>query len=315
MSAPLGGSSLSSDPDRASGQAGPGVVHALGLILLYFILQLGAGTLLSLVLGAIDVIQHPGEKATAAPRACHEHFAPAGRQYSADAHRAAINRNRAALSDPSYLAESVGNRCTAGLWASPCFVAELVCHGDPGRSDHATAWRRADRTARARRKGVAKTWWNWAAPRPASFRLPLALIAVVVGPLVEELLFRGVLLSALLRRLSTGWAVLLCSVLFGAVHLEGLSYSWYALPNLMLLAIALCWLRPALAFVNGRPCWRMRSTTCSRLSRCLPRWPCSTLKQVTRPGVSARSSRVAASARFRIKAAPSRPNSCLPGVR
>jgi membrane protease YdiL (CAAX protease family) len=74
-------------------------------------------------------------------------------------------------------------------------------------------------------------------------RIPLALMVVSVGPLVEELLFRGALLSALMKRLHPGWAVAVCSLLFATVHLPDLSFLWYALPNLALLAVALAWLR------------------------------------------------------------------------
>jgi membrane protease YdiL (CAAX protease family) len=79
----------------------------------------------------------------------------------------------------------------------------------------------------------------------AALPLRVALMAVVVtvGPLVEELLFRGVLLSALLRRLPAGWAVAACSLLFALVHLPDLGFLWYALPGLALLAAALAWLR------------------------------------------------------------------------
>jgi uncharacterized protein len=74
-------------------------------------------------------------------------------------------------------------------------------------------------------------------------RLPLAIVAVTVGPMIEELMFRGVLFSALLRRMSTAMSIAVCAVLFGAVHLAGLDFQWYALPNLILLAAVLCWLR------------------------------------------------------------------------
>lgn len=74
-------------------------------------------------------------------------------------------------------------------------------------------------------------------------RIPLALMVISVGPLVEELLFRGALLSALMKRLHPGWAVAVCSLLFATVHLPDLSFLWYALPNLALLAVALAWLR------------------------------------------------------------------------
>ncbi|MFC5740641.1 CPBP family intramembrane glutamic endopeptidase [Dyella tabacisoli] len=74
-------------------------------------------------------------------------------------------------------------------------------------------------------------------------RIPLALIVISIGPLVEELLFRGALLSALLRRLHAGWATALCALLFAAIHLPDLGFLWYALPNLALLGAALVWLR------------------------------------------------------------------------
>jgi len=76
-----------------------------------------------------------------------------------------------------------------------------------------------------------------------ALRLPLALVVVSLGPLVEELLFRGALLSALLRRMHAGWAIAISSLLFACVHLPDLGFLWYAVPNLALLAAALAWLR------------------------------------------------------------------------
>lgn len=76
-----------------------------------------------------------------------------------------------------------------------------------------------------------------------ALRVPLALVVVSLGPLVEELLFRGALLSALLRRMPVGWAVAISSLLFACVHLPDLGFLWYAVPNLALLAAALAWLR------------------------------------------------------------------------
>jgi hypothetical protein len=78
---------------------------------------------------------------------------------------------------------------------------------------------------------------------PLGLRIPLVLVAVCVGPLVEELLFRGMLLSALMKRVHVGWAVAGSSLLFALVHLPGLAYQWYALPNLLLLALLLAGLR------------------------------------------------------------------------
>jgi len=78
---------------------------------------------------------------------------------------------------------------------------------------------------------------------PLAMRIPLAMLVATIGPWVEELLFRGVLLSALLQRLRAAGAVIVSSLLFALVHLPDLDFRWYALPALTLLAVALAWLR------------------------------------------------------------------------
>ena len=78
---------------------------------------------------------------------------------------------------------------------------------------------------------------------PLALRLPLALLVVSLGPLVEELLFRGVLLASISRYVGSGWAVVITAALFACVHLPDLSFLWYALPNLALLGLVLGWLR------------------------------------------------------------------------
>ena len=76
-----------------------------------------------------------------------------------------------------------------------------------------------------------------------SMQILFMLSLVLIGPLVEELIFRGILLSALLRHMRTIWAILLSSTVFALVHLPGLNFLWYALPNLALLGVASAWLR------------------------------------------------------------------------
>ncbi len=78
---------------------------------------------------------------------------------------------------------------------------------------------------------------------PLGWRIPLVLMVVSLGPLVEELLFRGVLLSALLQRWGSVAAIVLSSLAFALAHLPGLDWQVFALPNLLLLALALAWLR------------------------------------------------------------------------
>jgi membrane protease YdiL (CAAX protease family) len=49
-------------------------------------------------------------------------------------------------------------------------------------------------------------------------RLYLALLAVVIAPVVEEMLFRGILLPALARRVGVKPAIVVVSLLFALVH-------------------------------------------------------------------------------------------------
>ncbi|MEP7186658.1 MAG: CPBP family intramembrane glutamic endopeptidase [Rhodanobacter sp.] len=78
---------------------------------------------------------------------------------------------------------------------------------------------------------------------PLGLRIPLVLLVISLGPMVEELLFRGVLLSALLQRWRVIPSVLISSALFALAHLSGLQFQWFALPQLILLALLLAWLR------------------------------------------------------------------------
>lgn len=71
----------------------------------------------------------------------------------------------------------------------------------------------------------------------------LMTVAITIAPLIEELLFRGVLLSAWLKRLNVGWAVACTSLAFALVHLPDLKFLWYGLPNLAMLGAAFAWLR------------------------------------------------------------------------
>jgi membrane protease YdiL (CAAX protease family) len=74
-------------------------------------------------------------------------------------------------------------------------------------------------------------------------KLVLMVVAIAIAPLIEELLFRGVLLSAWLKRLNVGWAVACTSLAFALVHLPDLKFLWYGLPNLAMLGAAFAWLR------------------------------------------------------------------------
>jgi len=74
-------------------------------------------------------------------------------------------------------------------------------------------------------------------------RILLALLVVCVAPFVEELVFRGVLLSGLASRMRIGWAMLVSAIVFGCVHLPDFKFAWYPVPALILLGVVLAWLR------------------------------------------------------------------------
>ncbi len=73
-------------------------------------------------------------------------------------------------------------------------------------------------------------------PGPAGIATAF-VVAVVLAPLTEEILFRGVLLSALKARWGTGVAIFGSSALFAGMHV-----SPYAIPPVFVLALVLGWL-------------------------------------------------------------------------
>jgi uncharacterized protein len=81
-------------------------------------------------------------------------------------------------------------------------------------------------------------------------RVALLPVAVLVGPLVEEVLFRGALLARLRLALGEGWAIAVSSIVFGVIHLPDLGGLWYAVPNLILVGAFCAWLR-----VRTRSIW------------------------------------------------------------
>lgn len=74
-------------------------------------------------------------------------------------------------------------------------------------------------------------------------RVLLAVLVVCVAPFVEELVFRGVLLSGLARRMPSVPAVIVSALVFGGVHLPDFGFAWYPVPALVLLGLVLAWLR------------------------------------------------------------------------
>jgi uncharacterized protein len=54
----------------------------------------------------------------------------------------------------------------------------------------------------------------------------LAIIATTLGPLMEELFFRGFLYPVVARRWGAGWGVVLSALPFALMHMQQYGYSW-----------------------------------------------------------------------------------------
>lgn len=227
-------------PDGA--RRAPGVLYAIGLIVVYFLLQIMAGALVSLVVGWLETSLHPELSHTQ----MHAHVMNLLQRPDSNALLVVLTLPLIVLLMLWFVqrtwpalwsrARPPGFGLTAPTSASWYLIALLFGVAMPPLGALLTQ-------VLAHGHPVTQNVEELSRQASGNLRLPLAIIAVTVGPIIEELMFRGVLLSALMHRLSTRWSVLICAVLFGAVHLGGLDFQWYAVPNLILLAVALCWLR------------------------------------------------------------------------
>jgi hypothetical protein len=65
----------------------------------------------------------------------------------------------------------------------------------------------------------------------------LSLIAVTLGPLMEELFFRGLLYPVLARRMGVVWGILLTALPFGLIHLPQYGWAWGAALVIFLVGV------------------------------------------------------------------------------
>jgi len=80
----------------------------------------------------------------------------------------------------------------------------------------------------------------FARPRDAYL---IAIIAVSLGPLVEELFFRGFLYPVLARRWGIAWAVFLTALPFALMHMPQYGYAWGALAVIFIVGVVCCTVR------------------------------------------------------------------------
>lgn len=74
-------------------------------------------------------------------------------------------------------------------------------------------------------------------------RILIALLAAITGPFVEELVYRGVLYSAVQRALGVTWAVVIVSVLFAAVHVAQYYNNFGVIAVIAVLSVSLTLIR------------------------------------------------------------------------
>ncbi len=72
-------------------------------------------------------------------------------------------------------------------------------------------------------------------------QVAFVLGVAVLTPIVEELLFRGVLLRALMRRTTAAWSVVLSALTFALVHFLGDAGTGYYVPAFLALGLVSGW--------------------------------------------------------------------------
>jgi membrane protease YdiL (CAAX protease family) len=65
----------------------------------------------------------------------------------------------------------------------------------------------------------------------------LTIIAVSLGPLMEELFFRGFMYPVLARRMGAAWAIALTALPFGLIHLPQYGWAWGAALVIVLVGV------------------------------------------------------------------------------
>jgi membrane protease YdiL (CAAX protease family) len=83
----------------------------------------------------------------------------------------------------------------------------------------------------------------------ASVRVAVAALATLSAPLVEEIVYRGVLFGGLRRRFSTGATIVLVTVAFVLVHVPQYMGAWVSLTGLTLLSLVLTVVRARTASI------------------------------------------------------------------
>ena len=65
----------------------------------------------------------------------------------------------------------------------------------------------------------------------------LSIIAVTLGPLMEEIFFRGLMYPVLARRMGAAWGIVLTALPFGLIHLPQYGWAWGAALVIVLVGV------------------------------------------------------------------------------
>jgi membrane protease YdiL (CAAX protease family) len=95
----------------------------------------------------------------------------------------------------------------------------------------------------ARGHPVSQDVIQWVHQASLPMAAGIALMAITVVPVAEEILFRGILLPALLRHMSVAWAITFDAVIFASAHLPDLHWNPVGLAALALMGAVCCWRR------------------------------------------------------------------------
>lgn len=236
-------------PARPQPPRRPGILSGIGMVVLYFVMQLAVGFVVAIVL-AIGYAIYLGTQGRmlAAGAITAELRSPNGRVVLTvvslmvvAALMLWIIRRRwpaqwSVAMPPGFGFVAPENRWFF-LWAilvavagalGGAFLTQALAHGHAIHQDVTVLGREA----------------------PLALHVALSIVVVCVAPVVEEALFRGVLLSGLLRHMSAAWAVLVSAIIFGGVHYPDFAFVWYPLPALVLLGVLLAWIR-----LHSRSLW------------------------------------------------------------
>lgn len=78
-----------------------------------------------------------------------------------------------------------------------------------------------------------------------------AVFAITLGPLMEELFFRGFLYPVLARRLGVFWGIVLTALPFGLIHAVQYGYAWGAVLVIFMVGVVLTTVRAATKSVGA----------------------------------------------------------------